>query len=121
MARWVSPVIQMRRTAVEDGDLFGTPITAGDKVVLYFASANRDERVFDAPEQFRIDRKPNPHLAFGIGAHFCMGAHLARLEARIFLEELFATMRHIRVVEPARRAANNWFSGYDRLMVEWSR
>ncbi|MGB3754458.1 MAG: cytochrome P450 [Parerythrobacter sp.] len=120
MARWVSPVIHMRRTAVENGDLFGTQIAAGDKVVLYFASANRDERVFNAPEQFRIDRKPNPHLAFGIGAHFCMGAHLARLEARIFLEELFATMRHIRVVEPAQRAANNWFSGYDRLMVEWS-
>lgn len=119
MARWVSPVIQMRRTAIEDCDLFGTPIASGDKVVLYFASANRDERVFNMPGQFRIDRKPNPHLAFGVGAHFCMGAHLARLEARLFFEELFDATGEIRIVEPARRSANNWFSGYDRLMVEW--
>ncbi len=125
MARWVSPVIHMRRTATRDQDLFGTPIAAGDKVVLYFASANRDERAFGGGDggahQFRVDRKPNPHLAFGVGAHFCMGAHLARLEARIFFEELFSTMRTVRVVEPATRSANNWFSGYDRLMVEWQR
>ncbi|MEL6877173.1 MAG: cytochrome P450 [Pseudomonadota bacterium] len=121
MARWVSPVIQMRRTATEDTDLFGTPIRAGDKVVLYFASANRDERVFEDADSFRIDRKPNPHLAFGVGAHFCIGAHLARLEARVFFEEMLAAMRHIRISHPARRAANNWFSGYETLMVEWSR
>ena len=119
MARWVSPVIQMRRTATRNQDLFGTPIRAGDKVVLYFASANRDERMFELADQFRIDRKPNHHLAFGVGAHFCMGAHLARLEARIFFEELFAIMRDVRVVEPAQRSPNNWFSGYERLMVEW--
>ena len=119
MARWVSPVIQMRRTSSCDQDLFGTPIRAGDRVVLYFASANRDELAFDQANRFLIDRKPNHHLAFGVGAHFCMGAHLARLEARIFLEELFAIMRGIRVIEPAQRSPNNWFSGYERLMLEW--
>ncbi len=121
MARWVSPVIQMRRTATRDCDLFGTPIHAGDKVVLYFASANRDASVFDRADEFRIDRKPNHHLGFGIGAHFCMGAHLARLEARIFFEELFAAKRQVGIVQPSKRAANNWFSGYETLMVEWSR
>ena len=121
MARWVSPVIQMRRTATRATDLFGTHIAKGDKVVLYFASANRDERAFDEPDRFRIDRKPNPHLAFGAGAHFCMGAHLARLEARVFLEELFALTSDIRLVAPAKRSANNWFSGYDELIVEWRR
>ncbi len=121
MARWVSPVVQMRRTATQDQELFGTQIRAGDKVVLYFASANRDERAFDAPDCFRIDRKPNAHLAFGVGAHFCIGAHLARLETRIFFEEMFALTSRARLVEPARRSANNWFSGYDRMMVEWER
>lgn len=120
MARWVSPVIQMRRTATKDLDLFGTPIRAGAKVVLYFASANRDEQAFEHADQFRVDRKPNHHLGFGIGAHFCMGAHLARLEARLFFEELLRTKQAIRVVEPAQRSANNWFSGYDSLMLEWS-
>lgn len=119
MARWVSPVIQMRRTAVRDQDLFGTPIRAGDKVVLYFASANRDERAFVDADRFLIDRTPNPHLAFGVGPHFCMGAHLARLEARIFFEELLALRSRVRVIEPATRSANNWFSGYDRFIVEW--
>lgn len=121
MARWVSPVLQMRRTATVDCDLFGTPITAGTKVVLYFSSANRDERVFDAADEFHVDRKGNRHLGFGVGAHFCMGAHLARLEARIFLEEFLQQIRHAEVVTPATRAASNWFTGYDSLELSWSR
>ncbi|MYL99751.1 cytochrome P450 [Novosphingobium sp. FGD1] len=121
MARWVSPVLQMRRTATEDVDLFGTPIKAGDKVVLYFASANRDERVFEDAGQFMVDRKGNRHLGFGVGAHFCMGAHLARLEAKIFLEEFIRDIRDVHVVSPSTRARSNWFTGYDNLMLRWSR
>lgn len=121
MARWVSPVLQMRRTATEDGDLFGTPIKAGTKVVLYFSSANRDERAFADADQFHVDRKNNRHLGFGVGAHFCMGAHLARLEAKIFLEEFLREIRHAEVVVPSTRAASNWFTGYDDLTLSWSR
>lgn len=121
MARWVSPVLQMRRTATEDHDLFGTPITAGSKVVLYFSSANRDERAFDAPGEFRIDRKPNRHVGFGVGAHFCMGAHLGRLEARIFLEEFLREVRSVEIVSPSERAPSNWFTGYTGLSLRWKR
>jgi cytochrome P450 len=121
MARWVSPVLQMRRTATEDGDLFGTPIKAGTKVVLYFSSANRDERAFDGADEFRVDRKNNRHLGFGVGAHFCMGAHLARLEAKIFLEEFLREIGEVEVVAPSTRSASNWFTGYDDLKLRWSR
>jgi len=121
MARWVSPVLQMRRTAAVNSDLFGTPIEAGTKVVLYFASANRDERAFENAAEFHVDRRNNRHVGFGIGAHFCMGAHLARLEAKIFLEEFLREIRQAEVVRPAKRAASNWFTGYDNLMLSWAR
>ncbi len=78
--RWVSPISHFTRTATEDTEIRGETIRAGDQVAIYFASANRDEEVFDDPFAFRVDRRPNPHLAFGFGEHFCMGAHLARLE-----------------------------------------
>jgi cytochrome P450 len=78
--RWASPISHFTRVATEDCEIRGTRIAAGDQLALYFASANRDEEVFDDPFEFRIDRKPNPHLAFGFGEHFCMGAHLARVE-----------------------------------------
>jgi len=88
--RWVSPIIHFTRTATEDCDVRGARISAGDKVALFYASANRDEEVFVDPFEFRVDRQPNHHLAFGSGPHFCMGAHLARVE----LEALF---RHLLV------------------------
>jgi cholest-4-en-3-one 26-monooxygenase len=78
--RWVSPISHFTRVATEDCELRGTEIAAGDQLALYFASANRDEEVFDDPFTFRIDRHPNPHLAFGFGEHVCLGAHLARVE-----------------------------------------
>lgn len=82
MFRFITPVSCMRRTATEDMTLHGTDIAQGDKVVLWFSSANRDEQVFDDPDSFRIDRNPTDHLAFGWGVHFCLGAHLARAEVR---------------------------------------
>src|SRR5262245_8922552 len=83
--RWVTPISHFTRTATEDCELRGEKIRAGEQVALYFASANRDDEVFSDPFTFRIDRRPNPHLAFGFGEHFCMGAHLARVE----LETMF--------------------------------
>ena len=99
MLRWWTPVMTFRRTATEDCSIGGQRIRAGDKVVVSFTSANRDEAVFDSPGGFDIRRQPNPHLAFGHGPHFCLGAHLARMEARVALTELFERIRGYEVDE----------------------
>jgi len=88
MVRWVSPLLNMRRTATEDVALHGETIRAGDQVLLLYAAADRDEAVFDDPQRFDVTRWPNPHLAFGIGAHFCMGANIARMELRCVFEAI---------------------------------
>ena len=82
MIRWVSPVKQFMRTATEDAVVHGVAIPAGDAVLLSYPSANRDEDVFDQPDAFDVSRDPNRHIGFGFGAHYCLGTHLARLEAR---------------------------------------
>jgi cytochrome P450 len=105
--RYDNPLHYFRRTAVVDTELSGTPIKAGDKVALYYTSANRDEDVFDQPQRFDIHRTRNPHLSFGMGVHFCLGAHLARLEGRLFFEELLGTFTRIHLVgEPVRIRSN---------------
>jgi cholest-4-en-3-one 26-monooxygenase len=86
--RWVSPISHFTRVASEDCELHGVAIAAGDQLALYYASANRDEDVFDEPFSFRIDRRPNPHLAFGFGEHVCLGAHLARVEIETIYRHL---------------------------------
>jgi cytochrome P450 len=80
IVRWVSPVIQFCRTPIEDVEIRGTKIRAGESVCVFYPSANRDEEIFPDPFSFRVDRQPNEHYAFGIGVHFCLGANLARLE-----------------------------------------
>jgi len=95
--RWVSPISHFTRTATEDYELRGTTIRAGEQVALYFGSANRDEDVFDDPFAFRVDRQPNPHLAFGFGEHFCMGAHVARVELEIIFRHLLARLESFEV------------------------
>jgi cytochrome P450 family 142 subfamily A polypeptide 1 len=103
--RFVSPVMGFGRTVTTDHELCGEQLKQGDFVLMLYQSANRDERVFDAPEEFRIDRHPNPHLTFGLGPHFCLGANLARAELKIVFEELFRRLSDIRVpegVEPTR-------------------
>ena len=95
--RFVTPVVGFRRTATCDTEIDGRKIAKGDKVVMIYQAANRDPKVFDDPETFRIDRKPNDHLAFGIGAHFCLGANLARAEIRIVFRELLRRLPDIRV------------------------
>ena len=87
--RWASPVMHFRRTATRDTELRGQPIAAGDKVVTWYISANRDEEIFPDPYRFDVTRSPNDHVTFGPGGpHFCLGAHLARLETKILFEEL---------------------------------
>ncbi|MGH9085801.1 MAG: cytochrome P450 [Acidimicrobiales bacterium] len=95
--RFVSPVMSFSRTVTEAHTYQGVDLAAGDRVFLLYQSANRDERVFDAPDELRVDRSPNPHLAFGIGTHYCMGANLARAEVRVVFEELFRRLGDIRV------------------------
>jgi cytochrome P450 len=103
LLRWLTPVHYFRRTATRDTSLRGQKIRAGERVVMMYASANRDEDVFREPERFDLARDPNPHVAFGFGEHFCLGAALGRLEARVFLEEFFARFARIELIgEPAR-------------------
>jgi cholest-4-en-3-one 26-monooxygenase len=90
--RWVSPISHFTRVATEDCEVRGVQIAAGDQLALYFGSANRDEDVFDDPFAFRIDRRPNPHLAFGFGEHVCLGAHLARVEIETIFRHLLTRM-----------------------------
>ncbi len=98
--RWTSPVLNFTRTVTSTVTLDGTELHEGDRVLLLYAAANRDPRVFDDPESFRIDRDPNPHVAFGFGPHFCMGANLARMEIKVVFEELFRRLPDIEVLNP---------------------
>jgi cytochrome P450 len=101
--RWVSPISHFTRVATEDVDVGGVTIRAGDQVALYFASANRDEEMFEDPFEFRVERRPNPHLAFGFGEHFCMGAHLARVELETMFRQLLARLQSFEVAGPVER------------------
>jgi len=100
IVRYVSPVMSFMRTVTQDHTYKGVDLRAGDRVFLLYQSANRDEDVFEAPDEFRVDRDPNPHLGFGIGTHYCLGANLARAEIKTVFEELFRRLRDIRAVDP---------------------
>jgi cholest-4-en-3-one 26-monooxygenase len=115
MLRWVSPVMQFRRTATQDTTIRDREIRKGDKVVVYYGAANRDPAVFENPEAFDISRKPNPHLAFGVGTHFCMGSHIARLEMRVTLEEFLRRYPSPSLAGPPERQESNFISGIKRL------
>jgi cytochrome P450 len=104
--RWVSPISHFTRTATEDCEVRGTRISAGDQLALYFASANRDEDVFDDPFDFRVDRHPNPHLAFGFGEHFCMGAQVARAELETIFRHLLRRLGSFEVAGPIERLSS---------------
>ncbi len=115
--RWANPLHYFRRTATQDAELSGTKIEAGQKVAMLYTSANRDEEVFADPQRFDIRRDPNPHLSFGIAEHFCLGAHLARLEGRVFFEELLATFPTIALAGEPTRVRSNLNNGLKRLPV----
>jgi len=115
--RWSSPTLYNRRTATRDVEVAGERIRTGDKVTLWWASANRDEAVFDDPFRFDLRRSPNPHLAFGHRSHFCLGASLARLEIRIMLEELLARFHRLTLDGPIERFRTNKHAGVKHMYV----
>ncbi|CDP88269.1 MULTISPECIES: cytochrome P450 [Mycolicibacterium] len=117
--RWTSPVKNMCRTLTADTTFHGTDLKAGEKIMLMFESANFDEAVFENPDEFRIDRNPNSHLAFGFGTHFCLGNQLARLELRLMLDRLLTRLPDLRLADdkalPLRPA--NFVSGPEAMPV----
>jgi cytochrome P450 len=116
--RWATPVLHFRRTATRDTELRGQEIKAGDKVVTWYVSANRDESVFPDPYRFDVTRKPNDHVTFGPGGpHFCLGAHLARLETKILFQELIPRLDSIELAGPAERIRSNFVNGIKRMPV----
>ncbi len=118
MVRWTSPSPSKRRTATKPVSLGGHKISPGDKVLVWEGSANRDAAVFDAADSFDIGRKPNPHLGFGQGAHYCLGANLARLELRVLFEELLGRFSSVQVVKPVEWTRSNRHTGIRHLVVE---
>ena len=117
IVRWTAPSTYNRRTATVDVELAGMPVRAGDKVVFWEASANRDERVFHDAMTFDVARDPNPHLGFGHGVHFCLGANLARLEVRIVLEEALERFESIEVAGPVEWTRSNKHTGLRHLPI----
>lgn len=115
--RYANPLHYFRRTATTDLELGGKQIAAGDKVALYYTSANRDETVFADPQSFDIRRSPNPQISFGMGEHFCLGVHLARLEGRVFFSELLAAFPSLERAGDPTRTASNFNNGLDTLPV----
>jgi cytochrome P450 len=119
MLRFWPPVIHFRRTATVDTELAGTPIAAGDKVVVHHVAANRDPAVFTDPHRFDITRQDNDHLSFGFGPHFCLGAHLARLQMRAMIAEVLGQLRPLRLDGEPVRLQSNFQQGLKSLPVRW--
>jgi cholest-4-en-3-one 26-monooxygenase len=121
MLRFVTPVMNFRRTAMVDTELSGTKITAGDKVVFFHASANRDEDIFSEPDTFDVGRDPNPHIAFGGGGpHFCLGTNLARMEIRVMFEHLLDRMPDIRQNGEVQRLQSQFINGVKHIPVAFT-
>jgi len=121
MLRWASSTPYNRRTATRDVELGGQAIGAGDKVVLWWVSANRDERIFAEPFHFDVRRDPNPHLAFGHGSHFCLGASLARLEMRLVFEGIFERFAGAELAGPVEWTRSNKHTGVRHMPVRFER
>jgi cholest-4-en-3-one 26-monooxygenase len=121
MLRWASPVMHFRRTATQDTEIGGQPVKEGDKVVIWYVSANRDEDVFDQPFRFDVARAPNDHVAFGGGGpHFCLGANLARLEIRVMFEELLRRIPDFEPGGPPDRLRSNFINGIKHLPIRFT-
>jgi cytochrome P450 len=119
IVRWTTPVIQFCRTAVQDTELRGQKIRAGQALCLFYPSGNRDEEVFLDGDRFRIDREPNDHIGFGRGEHVCLGAHLARLEIRCTFEELRARLVRAEPAGPIERVRSSFVGGIKRVPIRW--
>ena len=119
--RWGTPVMQFRRTATKDTEVAGQPVSEGDKVVIYYISANRDERKFDDPFSFDVTRQNNEHIAFGGGGpHFCLGANLARLEIQVMFETLLPRLPDIKLAGNVERLRSNFINGIKHMPVEFT-
>ena len=120
ICRWTSPLHHMSRTATQDVELGGKQIKAGDRVIMWYLSVNRDEDVFVDPYKFDIERTPNEHLAFGIGEHFCLGAGFARKELKVMFEELFRRFPDIELDGPPERLRSNFINGIKHMPVRYT-
>jgi cytochrome P450 family 142 subfamily A polypeptide 1 len=122
MLRWVSPIKNMARIVTRDTELSGKTLHEGEKLLLLYPSANRDEDVFDDPFRFDVERRPNEHVAFGFGTHFCLGSSLARLELVCMIERVLERLPDLELVdaaEPGYRPAN-FISGYEEMPVRFT-
>jgi cytochrome P450 len=117
--RWTSPLHHMTREATAEVEIRGQTVSPGEKVIMWYPSANRDEEVFEDPYRFDIERTPNEHLAFGIGEHFCLGAGFARKEVKVMFEELFDRYPEIRVTGEADRLRSTFINGIKHLPVDY--
>jgi hypothetical protein len=117
--RYVTPVNTMARTVAQDIEIGGRQMKEGDRLVMFYASANRDEAVFEAPNEFRIDRNPNPHLAFGIGEHFCLGSHLARKSSAALFREFVSRVEEVEQIGEDERTASNLVPGLKHLPIRY--
>ncbi len=121
IVRWATPVVWMRRTVAEPVELCGRTLEVGEKVLMYYASANRDEAVFSDPYRFDLRRSPNPHVGFGAGgAHFCLGAHLARREIGVMWNELLRRLPDIRATAPPELLRSSFLHGVKHLPCVWT-
>jgi cytochrome P450 len=119
VVRWASPVNYMKRTAARDTEVHGQAIAAGDELVLFYGSGNRDEDVFDAPFEFRIDRNPNRHVGFGHGEHFCIGSHLARRSQCALFGELIRRLEHVELTAEPEWIQASFVVGLKRLPIRY--
>jgi cholest-4-en-3-one 26-monooxygenase len=120
MLRYASPVSHFKRTVMHDTEIRGQKMKAGERVVLFYGSANRDEDVFDRPDEFDIGRDPNPHVAFGAGGpHLCLGMHVARVELAVMFRELLARMPNIEPNGPIERMHSSFIAGIHSMPVRY--
>jgi cytochrome P450 len=117
--RWTSPIIHFARTTTQDVEIRGKKIKKGEQLALYYPSANRDEEIFPDPFTFRVDRNPNRHLAFGIGEHFCAGAHVARLELEVAFKHLLPRLAEVELAGPVQRLRSNLVGGIKHLPIRY--
>jgi cytochrome P450 len=119
IVRWTTPVNHFSRTATVDYELRGQQIKAGDSVALFYASANRDEEIYEDPFAFRIDRDPNPHLGFGVGEHFCLGANLARMDLRVFFRQFAERLESIELTGPVDLLHASFVGGPKHIPIRY--
>jgi cholest-4-en-3-one 26-monooxygenase len=117
--RWTSPVVHFCRTASEDVEMHGQKVRAGDSLCLFYPSANRDERTFEHADRFLIDRRPNRHIAFGVGEHFCLGAHVARLELRVLFRHLVERMEFVELAGEVERLRSSVIGGIKHMPIRY--